>query len=119
MNSDYKSYTNTVLSNIAIASAITAYARIHMIPFKLNNDCYYSDTDSIFLGNELSSKEIGDDLGLMKDELNGGNIEEAYFLGIKQYGYSIVSPQESNNTLINKSVFAGCVASEARETLYL
>lgn len=48
LNSEYKSYHSIVRSNVAIANAVTAYARIHMIPFKLNTDCYYSDTDSAF-----------------------------------------------------------------------
>jgi len=55
----------------------------------LNNriKIYYTDTDSIFLDKPLPSKFIGDDIGLYKDEMNGIPIEEAYFLGIKQYGY--------------------------------
>ena len=34
-----------IKTNVA---AVTAYARIVMIPYKLNTDCYYTDTDSIF-----------------------------------------------------------------------
>lgn len=71
LNSEYKSYSSTVKSNVAIASAVTAYARMHMIPFKLNTDCYYSDTDSAFTKTKLDPKLLGDELGLMKDELNG------------------------------------------------
>lgn len=37
-----------VKSNVGIALAVTSYARIHMIPFKVDNDVYYSDTDSVF-----------------------------------------------------------------------
>lgn len=76
LNSDYKSFHSVVRSNVAIASAVTAYARIHMIPFKLNTDCYYTDTDSIFTKTKLESSQIGSDLGLMKDELSfaEGNI---------------------------------------------
>ena len=40
----------------------------------------------------------------MKDELNGKIIEEAYFLGIKQYGYYYY---DEENKRIEKSVFAG------------
>jgi hypothetical protein len=40
----------------------------------------------------------------MKDELNGLIIKEAYFLGIKKYGYQYI---DSDNNLITKSVFAG------------
>lgn len=103
LNSDFKSFQSPVLSNVAIASAVTAYARIHMIPFKLNTDCYYTDTDSIFTKTKLNPSQIGSDLGLMKDELNGKLVKEAYFLGIKQYGYSYIE----NGETINKSVFAG------------
>ena len=107
LNSDFKSYQSKVNSNVAIASAVTAYARIHMIPFKLNNNCYYSDTDSIILGNKLDSSFIGGEIGLMKDELNGETIKEAYFLGIKQYGYSYLLEIEGIRKLQECSVFAG------------
>jgi hypothetical protein len=42
-----ESITNTHNINIPIASAVTAYARIHMSQFKINKDLpnlYYSDT---------------------------------------------------------------------------
>ena len=39
----------------------------------------------------------------MKDELNGKVIKEAYFLGIKQYGYQYLE----NDKLITKTVFSG------------
>ena len=45
--------SNETHSNISIgiASAITAYSRIHMTQFKNNSDynLYYSDTDSIYI----------------------------------------------------------------------
>jgi hypothetical protein len=67
----------------AAAAAVTSYARIHMIPFKLNNNVYYSDTDSIFTDKILDKSLIGSDIAslLMKDELEGcfAKIEEAYF----------------------------------------
>lgn len=40
----------------------------------------------------------------MKDELNGLSIKEAYFLGIKKYGYQYY---DRNDKLITISVFAG------------
>ena len=40
----------------------------------------------------------------MKDELEGLTIKEAYFLGIKQYGYTYLN---KDNQLITKSIFAG------------
>ena len=93
-----------VKANVAIASAVTSYARIHMIPFKIDGSCIYSDTDSVFTTHKLKDKFIGSELGLMKDELSGLTIKEAYFLGIKKYGYQYY---DSNNQLITKSVFAG------------
>jgi hypothetical protein len=107
LNSDFKSYQSKVNSNVAIASAVTAYARIHMIPFKLNNNCYYSDTDSVILGNKLDSSFIGDEIGLMKHELKGELIKEAYFLGLKQYGYSYFKDIDDGRKLQECSVFAG------------
>ena len=109
MNSNLKinlknPFTNSVKSNVAIAAAVTAYARIHMIQFKLKYNVYYTDTDSIFTTETLENDELGTDLGLMKDELKGNIIKEAYFLGIKQYGYHYY---DKNNNNITKSVFAG------------
>ena len=97
-------YQYLVKANVAIASAVTSYARIHMIPFKVSGKCVYSDTDSAFMTEPLPSKFIGDDLGFMKDELNGLMIKEAYFLGVKKYGYQY---EDKNGNLITKSVFAG------------
>ena len=82
-----KNVENIVKSNVAIAAAVTSYARVHMIKYKLKDGIYYTDTDSIFTDYDLNPEEIGSDLGLMKDELKGNIIEKAYFLGIKQYGY--------------------------------
>jgi len=82
-------YYSLVKANVAIASAVTSYARIHMIPFKIDGSCVYSDTDSIFTTKKLKDIFIGNDLGLMKDELKGLVIKEAYFLDIKKIWLSI------------------------------
>jgi hypothetical protein len=78
-----------VLSNVAVAAAITAYSRVIMNPFKIdpNNPCSYTDTDSIFVQFALSANKIGLALGLFKDELNGQTIKEAIFIKPKCYGY--------------------------------
>jgi hypothetical protein len=81
-----------VKSPVGIAAAVTSYARIEMIELKmllikLGIKLYYTDTDSIFVDKELPEYLIGKDLGQLKDELNGGVIKKAYFLGIKKYGY--------------------------------
>jgi hypothetical protein len=113
LNNHFESnFTNSfveVKSNVAIASAVTSYARIHMIKLKLfciklGINILYSDTDSMITDRPLPPHMIGDELGLMKDELNGFVIEEAYFLGIKQYGYYYF---DSKGDRIEKSVFAG------------
>jgi hypothetical protein len=91
-------------ANVAISSAVTAYARIHMISFKTDGSCVYTDTDSVFSCNKLNGNFIGSELGLMKDELNGLSIKEGYFLGIKKYGYKYI---DKNNNLVTKSTFAG------------
>jgi hypothetical protein len=108
LNSSYsleiKPFQSTVKSNVAIASAITAYARMYMLNFKLDNSVVYTDTDSIFTEKKLESNLLGKEIGLMKDELKGLTIKEAYFLDIKQYGYWF---NNSEGERIEKSVFSG------------
>lgn len=91
-----------VKSNVAIASAITAYARIEMMKFKTipGLKVYYTDTDSIFTNMELPINMVGTNIGQMKDELNGGWIKEAYFFGVKKYAYI-----DNNGRVV--SVFSG------------
>lgn len=103
-------YNNLIKSNVAIASAITSIARIHMTPYKSHPNTLYTDTDSIFTTQPLPSHLIGKELGFMKDELNGLRIKQAYFLGIKQYGYWYL---DKDNNRIQKSVWAGV----SRDTL--
>ena len=57
--------------NIAIASAITGYARIYMSQFKNNPNfkLFYSDTDSIYINKPLSKEYISSsELGKLKLE---------------------------------------------------
>jgi len=68
-----------IMSNVAIASAVTAYARIVMIPLKLDSDTLYTDTDSIFTSKPIDGDSLGAELGQLKDELNGQVVKEAYF----------------------------------------
>src|ERR1700753_2047068 len=99
-----KDFTNPIMSNVALSAAVTAYARIAMIPYKINPNTLYTDTDSAFISESINSNLIGTDLGLMKDELNGNTINEAYFVGPKKYGYYLI-----NELGIKKeySVFSG------------
>ena len=62
-------YQYLVKANVAIASAVTSYARIHMIPFKVDGFCVYSDTDSVFTTKKLDSKYLGAELGYMKAKI--------------------------------------------------
>ncbi|KAL0386792.1 UNVERIFIED_CONTAM: DNA polymerase [Sesamum latifolium] len=45
-------------SAIQLAAAITASARIYMYPFISREDCYYTDTDSVVLGQPLPEEWI-------------------------------------------------------------
>jgi len=71
--------------SISIASAITAYARIHMSQFKnsLDFNLFYSDTDSIVTNKPLPSDKVGKEIGLMKLE---NTLKEGIFLAPKVYG---------------------------------
>jgi len=97
------SYESTVKSNVAIAAAITSYARIHMIPYLLLG-VLYTDTYSIFTKYPLPDHLLGKELGMMKDELNGLTIKQACFIDIKKYGYWFI---DKDGNRIEKSVIAG------------
>jgi len=101
---EVENFNSPIKSNVAIAAAVTAYARIHMIPFKIDPNTLYTDTDSIFTLSELDPELVGDELGKMKDELKGGVIKEALFLGPKKYGYYIF---DKENVQHDFSVFSG------------
>ena len=74
--------------------------KLKILLIKLGINIYYFDTDSLFVNKPLPDYLIGDGLGQLKDELKGGYIKKAYFLGIKKYGYI-------DNNEITKSVFSG------------
>lgn len=80
-----------VKSNVALASAVTAYGRIERIKYKTmpGYEVYYTDTDSIFVNKPHSTEMVGDGLGQMKDELKGGVRSKGYFLVIKKYCYIV------------------------------
>jgi hypothetical protein len=73
--------------NIAIAAAVTAYARIHMSQFKNNNTLprlYYTDTDSLYFDGPIPDQFINNkELGKLKLE---GIYDDAVFLAPKVYG---------------------------------
>ena len=45
LESNFSSFELQIKSNVAIASAVTSYARIHMIPFILHPGTVYTDKD--------------------------------------------------------------------------
>ena len=93
-----------IMSNVAIASAVTSYARVVMIPYKIDPNTLYTDTDSSFTSKPINPELLGDMLGQMKDEMNGIIIQEACFVGPKKYGYWYY---DKDGNRIEKSVFAG------------
>jgi hypothetical protein len=71
--------------NVGIASAITAYSRVHMSQFKNNPDynLYYSDTDSVYIDKPFSEDLVNSKvLGRMKLEYI---IKKGIFLSPKVY----------------------------------
>lgn len=71
------------MSAVHMAAAVTACARIHMYPFISREDCYYTDTDSVILGNPLTDEEISStELGMFKLE---DKVKKGIFLAPKSY----------------------------------
>jgi len=96
--------------NVAIASAITAEARIHMSLFKNNPDfkLYYSDTDSVVINKPLPESMVGNNLGQLKLEYT---IKKAVFLAPKVYalitneGKEIIKVKGLSHKVISKLNF--------------
>lgn len=125
LNVDYK---NTVLVNqksnnesektfadvsIAIASAVTSYARITISKAKLNvlkkgGELYYSDTDSIVTNVPFDDDVVGNKLGQYKLE---HTINRAYFISSKTYclilkfGTPLIKAKGVNNHKLNENDF--------------
>jgi DNA polymerase type B, organellar and viral len=72
-------------SAVQLSAAITAAARIYMYPYISREDCYYTDTDSVVLGQPLPKEVISSSvLGKFKQE---DRILKGYFLAPKSYFY--------------------------------
>lgn len=68
---------------VQISAAVTAYGRIVMYPYISRDDCYYTDTDSIVLKNELPKEMVSaDEIGKFKKE---HYVKEGIFLAPKSY----------------------------------
>ncbi|KAM7249945.1 hypothetical protein ACFE04_019724 [Oxalis oulophora] len=79
-------------SAVQIAAAITANARIYMHPYISREDCYYTDTDSVVLGQPLPEEMISSSvLGKFKLE---DRIMKGIFLAPKSYYYSVKDGKE-------------------------
>jgi len=102
LGSSRESYGNPIMSNVAVASAITSYSRIRINPYLINrsNLCFYSDTDSLFLQYPLNDSLVGTQLGQFKDELNGDFITEAFFIKPKCYGFETNSGASTHKVVI-------------------
>ena len=106
-----------VMSNVAIAAAVTSYARIVMIPIKLDPNTLYTDTDSAFTTKPMDPALLGPELGQYKDELKGQVINEAYFLGPKKYGYYIIYTLKITNSK-RKAIYENGIFSNTIPYLY-
>jgi len=85
VNTELYGTLETHNTNVAIASAITAYARIHMSYFKNNPNfnLYYSDTDSAYIDRPLPKDMVSSTiLGKLKLE---NVLNKAIFLAPKVY----------------------------------
>nr|GEY54971.1 DNA polymerase-like [Tanacetum cinerariifolium] len=101
-------------SAVQLAVAITASVRIHMYPYISRDDCYYTDTDSVVLGNPLNEEELSPtELGKFKEE---AQIKIGYFLAPKQYYYK--DKKEDKKTLKHKGAAKNYVKKETFEDIY-
>lgn len=105
--SDDAEWTAPKMSAVQLSAAITACARIYMYPFISRSDCYYTDTDSIFLGNPLSDDLISSvDLGKFKLECK---VQNGIFLAPKSYMLEL----EDDKTIIrHKGLAKNVVTSD-------
>jgi hypothetical protein len=90
LDDDKDKYSSSIDTETAvqIASAVTSLSRIFMYDFKNipGNECYYTDTDSIFLKNKLDPKYLNNDLGGFKLEYE---FTEGKFISSKIYKVDI------------------------------
>jgi DNA polymerase elongation subunit (family B) len=107
-------------TNIAIASAITGYARIHMSYFKNNPDyiLYYSDTDSIYISKPLSDDLVNSKvLGKMKLEniLNRGVFlaPKVYYLITEDNNHIYKVKGLSHNIELTKNDFENLLVKDS------
>ena len=101
-------------TNVAIASAITAYSRINVNRYKniTGNPCFYMDTDSVILQNPLPEDMVNSTtLGMMKLE---HTIKRGIFLGPKSYCAEYYTP---NNVVAYECKIKGLAAVKPTQNL--
>jgi hypothetical protein len=109
-----ESLKKSFFTPIQIASAITSYARIIVHKYKLdiNNEIYYSDTDSIFCKYPIHKRYVSNTkLGFMK---NCGKVVKAYFIAPKIYACLYSNKFDIKCKGVNK----GLVSFEDIKNLY-
>ena len=74
--------SDVINNSPAIAAAVSSWARITMYP--IITKAFYTDTDSVFLKNELNPDLVGKEIGKFKQEY-GGVIKKAIFPSNKLY----------------------------------
>ena len=100
-------------SAVQLAAAITASARIYMYPYISREDCYYTDTDSVVLGQPLPEDVISSSvIGKFKLE---DRVMKGYFLAPKSYFYIAI---DSTNVLKYKGPAKNQVYPEWFESQY-
>jgi len=120
LKTDPEGYTDSyhgIETNIAIAAAVTSYARIHMSYFKNNSNfhLYYSDTDSLVIDQPLPVELVGNALGQLKLEYT---VEKAVFLAPKVYALILEDGTEiikvkglTPKTILNENIHFSDIAS--------
>lgn len=100
-------------SAVQLAAAITACARIYMYPLISRDDCYYTDTDSVVLGQPLPEDLISSsDLGKLKLE---EKMEKGDFLAAKSYYYQ---KEDGKDVVKHKGPAKAYVSGEWFEKIY-
>lgn len=120
LNESEKTFTDV---SIAIASAVTSYARINISKTKLDilkKGLFYSDTDSIVTNIPLDDRLVGNALGQYKLEYT---IQKAYFISSKTYclilkcGTPIIKAKGVNNHKLDEIDFISIYKGKNVETV--
>lgn len=106
-NADDTDWKAPKMSAVHLAAAVTACARIHMYPYCSRDDCYYTDTDSVILGNPLPEEDISSSL-LGKFKLEE-KVKSGIFLAPKSY---VLQVEDDRKIIKHKGPAKDLVTSE-------